>query len=93
MENNKPLHQIRLGSVDWRKTRDFFGGSLQPGNFFLGHRSDVCYVPCPMPCHAPCPMPHAVPCHAAMPCLRGLGPVLGGLLGLSPMNRCKGQGP
>lgn len=64
MENNKPLHQIRLGSVDWRKTRDFFGGSLQPGNFFLGHLSDVCHAP----------RPHAVPCHAAMPCLRVLGP-------------------
>lgn len=52
MDNNKPLHQIRLGSVDWRKTRDFFGGSLQQGNFFLGHRSDVCHAP----------GPHAVPC-------------------------------
>lgn len=46
MENSEPLHQIRLGSVDWRKTRDFFGGSLQPGNFFLGHRLDVCHAPC-----------------------------------------------
>lgn len=44
-----PLHQIRLGFVDWRKTRDFFGGSLQVGNFLLGLRSDACHA---MPCHA-----------------------------------------
>lgn len=72
MENSKPLHQIRLGSVDWRKTRDFFGGSLQPGDFFSGPPTGC--LQCPMPCHA------------------GAFWVPGGLLGLSPMNLCKGQG-
>lgn len=79
MESSEPLHQIRLGSVDWRKTRDFFGGSLQPGNFFSGP---------PLRCVPPGPMADAVPGHA-MPARFGSW---GGLLGLSPMNRCKGQG-